>query len=282
MYMALSPYWQTNTYKPQQALIENLIIEAIKIYGVDAYYLPKTINNLDKLIGEDSTLSFDQAASLEMYVKDYQGYNGDGSFLSKFGIEIRQQMTFCFARRRFQEIRRPSYVDENGWEYQLEETDTYLPMNIGNYELEDADVGDFAILTDRPMRGDVIYFPMVKKWFEIKHVRTDEVNYFQLGALQMYEIDTELIEYSGEKFNTGNTDIDAISAFDLSTLSSTYELDNGAVIDNEDGEPITAESFNLAIVDPIEDNDNLREEASDVVDFSQINPFTKVDSNGQW
>ena len=282
--MAINPYFDTYNVASEQRLIEDLIIEAVKQYGFDIYYIPKTVNNLDKIIGEDNILSFEQASSLEMYVKDFQGFTGDGSFLSKFGIEIRQTMTFTFSRRRFQEIRTLNYEDENGFEYMNEDTNLYQAMDTDPIQMEDGNSGSFFIQSLRPEMGDMLYFPMVGKWFQIKYVRTDEVNFFQMGKLQMYEVDVELFEYSGEKVTTGITEVDAISQYDSSTLSFNYQLDDDSVITDESGEnaPYTNESYSIESTDPIADNNNLKVETSDIVDFSEVNPFIRVDSQGRW
>ena len=90
---------QYTPVKQEQKLVEDLIIEAIKIYGIDAYYLPRTHVNLDKLFGEDASMKFDDALEMEMYVKSYEGFQGQEDFLSKFGLQIDEQITFVVAQK---------------------------------------------------------------------------------------------------------------------------------------------------------------------------------------
>lgn len=263
-------------------MIEDLIIESIKIYGIDVYYIPQTVQNLDKLIGEDPTAKFDRAALIEVYVKDAQGFRGDGAFLSKFGLELRYQMTFTFSQRRFEEIRHPSILRENGYDLQLESVDELNPMETNAYELEDGNANGFQIEWARPRQGDLLYFPMVQKWYEIKYVKSDEVNFYQLGRLQMWEIDTEQYEYTGNKFETGVPEIDSINAFDISTLNHLFMLEDDTTMLTEDDEPYVDEDFVLEDVEPFADNTELQTDASSVVDWSQFSPLVRRDSEGQW
>ena len=101
--MATNQYFSSNYFasSTDQVLTENLMIEAIKIYGIDVKYLPRNLVDYDKIYGEDDSSSFDDYYTVEMYVKNIDGFQGDGQFLSKFGIEIRDEMTFSVARKRF-------------------------------------------------------------------------------------------------------------------------------------------------------------------------------------
>ena len=92
----------TNT--PEQRLIENLIIESIKTYGTDVYYCPRTLNDEDTLMGEDNTASYNSAHTIEMYIKSVDGFEGEGDFISKFGLQIKDQITFTVAKRRWAEL----------------------------------------------------------------------------------------------------------------------------------------------------------------------------------
>lgn len=99
--MATNFFFNNFQSSQEQLLLENLIIESIKIYGEDMYYLPRTINKKDELYGTDDISTYDSAVLVEMYIKNVDGFQGDGNFMSKFGLEIRDQVTFTIAKRRF-------------------------------------------------------------------------------------------------------------------------------------------------------------------------------------
>ena len=132
--MASSFFFNNFKSSQEQLLIENLIIEAIKIYGEDVYYIPRNINNLDKLYYTDDQSSYNHAILIEMYIKSVDGFAGDGNFMSKFGLEIRDQVVFSVAQRVFNE-----------------EVSAYT-TNI------------------RPNEGDLVYFPLNRKCFQVKFV----------------------------------------------------------------------------------------------------------------
>ena len=99
--MATNPYFNhygKNT--SEQRLIENLMIESIQTYGIDVQYCPRTIVNEDLLLGEDTISAYNSAHTIEMYIKSVDGFEGDGDFVSKFGLQIKDQITFTVARRR--------------------------------------------------------------------------------------------------------------------------------------------------------------------------------------
>lgn len=171
--MATNFYFNNYQNSQEQLLLESLIIESIKIYGEDMYYVPRTLNNKNEVYGEDDISSYDSATLVEFYIKNVDGFGGDGNFMSKFGLEIRDQVTFVIAKRVFEE-------------------------EIG-----------FAANYVRPREGDLIYFPLNRKLFQIKYVDNKPI-YYPMGALQTYELTCELFEYSGEQFNTGVADIDDI------------------------------------------------------------------------
>ena len=120
--MATSVYFNHFESTPEQNLHQDLIIEAIKNYGIDVYYLPRKFVNEDLLYGEDTISEFNQAHLIEMYVKSVDGFEGEGDFVSRFGLEIRDQVVFSVARRRFDNL----------------------------------DITE----QDRPLEGDVIFFPL--------------------------------------------------------------------------------------------------------------------------
>ena len=172
--MATNFYFNNFTNSQEQGLIENLIIESIKIYGHDVYYVPRTINARDNLYEQDDLSTFEDAYLVEMYVKNVEGFDGEGDLFSRFGVEIRDQITFVISQRVFDEeisVQNTSHV--------------------------------------RPKEGDLVFLPLNNKAFEIKFVEHEAV-FYQMGSLQTYELTCELYEYSEERFNTGIEIIDKI------------------------------------------------------------------------
>ena len=194
--MATNPYFNhhgTNT--PENRLIENLMIESIKTYGIDVYYLPRTLNNEDTLLGEDASSSYDSAHTIEMYIKTVDGFEGSGDFISKWGLQIKDQITFTVAKRRWQEL---------------------------------------GLSTDGrakiPHEGDLIYFPITKALFQILFIE-DEAIFYQTGQLQSYDMLCEMFTYSDQTFDTGIDELDAIERshsysvdFTMNTGSGNYTV----------------------------------------------------------
>src|SRR6056300_1723994 len=158
----------------EKRLHEDLIIEGLKIYGHDCYYLPRTLVNHDLVLGEDTLSKFDQSYMLEMYVETTEGFAGEQELVSKFGLEIREDTTFVISKRR--------------WQNQVDSLAT-------------------LIKTGRPNEGDVIFVPLMNSFFEIQFVE-DQEPFFQLGNLPVYKLKATRFEYSSERLNTGVTAID--------------------------------------------------------------------------
>ena len=131
--MPTNVYFDTGT-KPEQHLYEDLMIEQLKIYGQDVFYIPRTLVKEDELFGEDTLSKFDDAYQIEMYFENVEGYEGEKEIMSKFGLQMNEDVTFVVARRRFE---------------QLVSHDSNL------------------IVKTRPNEGDLVYFPKVKKIFQI-------------------------------------------------------------------------------------------------------------------
>ncbi|CAB4162846.1 neck protein [uncultured Caudovirales phage] len=223
----------------EQQLLENLIIEAIQIYGLDMYYIPRKLNNYDEVYGDDDQSSYETAYSIEMYIKSVDGFSGDGNFMSKFGIEIRDRVIFSVAQRRFSE-----------------------------------EVGEFTTQV-RPNEGDLIYFPLNNKCFQIKYVNKFEM-FYQLGSLQTWELTCELFEYSGETLNTGIPQIDSLQTkFSTNILDWSIKTEDGVSLLTEDGDYITLEGSSINDLIPGSDNDEIQRESDQFVDFSAYDPFSE-------
>ena len=209
------------------------------MYGHDLYYLPRTRIEDDLIYGEDSYSEFNSQYFVEMYIKNIEGFAGQGDFLSKFNLEIRDQVTFTVARRTFNE-----------------------------------EVGAYTAFV-RPREGDLIYFPLNNKIFEIKFVEHEAI-FYQLGALQTFDITCELFEYNNEVFNTGIPLVDEKQkdlTFNLSDFA--IKTETGLAIADEDMNDLVLELFSLDTQDPISDNTELETEGDAVLDFSEIDPFSE-------
>ena len=220
-------------------LLEDLIVEAISIYGIDVYYVPRKLNNYDSIYGADDQSSYDQAIPICMYLESYNGFGGDGNFMSKFGLEIRDQTTWSVAMRVFSEA--------------------------------------VSTLTNqvRPNEGDLIYFPLNQKCFQIKFVDKFQM-FYQLGQLYTWKMTCELFEYSNEVFDTGIPEIDALQTlFDTNSLDWGIMDESGNYIMNEDYNYLVLEASGLSNMVPGSDNKELAKEASEFVDFSTRDPFSE-------
>lgn len=237
----MSSSFYFNNYKAsgEQNLLEDLIIEAIKIYGEDMFYIPRNVNNLDQLYTADDQSSYTNAYLVEFYIKSVDGFSGDGNFMSKFGLEIRDQVIFSIAQRTFSN-----------------------------------EIGAYTAIT-RPREGDLIFFPLNNKCFQIKFVNKFEM-FYQLGALQTWEMTCELFEYSDETFSTGIPEIDRIQ-----TKSSTNILDYTIMTEqdepllNENDDYIEVEQYNLNVIQGTGTNDIMSNESSNFIDFSAKDPFSE-------
>ncbi len=158
----------------EQNLIEDLVVESIKIYGIDLYYLPKRVVNRDTVFREEELATFNTAHPVEMYIKNVDGFEGEGDFMSKFGLEIRDRITFTVSRRSF----------------------------ASEVLINEADLV-------RPREGDLIWFPLNRKMYKIQFVEHEAI-FYQLGSLQTWDMTCELFEYNNETFETGIPDIDQV------------------------------------------------------------------------
>lgn len=274
--MATSTYFQKFSHTNEQNLIDSIVIESIKIYGHDVNYILRSSSNFDNIFQEDDLTSFSSQYPIEMYIKNVDGFEGEGDFVGRFGLEIRDQITFSVAQSRFQSL------------------------NTG---------------LSRPKEGDLIYFPLTKKLFEIQFVEHEAI-FYQTGKLQTYDLTCELFEYSNEDLDTGITAIDNIekeNAFQtkqtISTLSANFTVGEtvtgsqssvtAEVVSNTsseiviinmtgtftNGETITGSSSGstatIGIItqefvnDQQAENTNIQTFSDSIIDFSENNPFSE-------
>jgi Virus neck protein len=236
--------------RSEQNLYEDLIIECLRIYGHYVYYVPRKKFNQDLILNEDVLNSYEHAYPIEMYLENVQGFEGEGELLSKFGVELRDTATFVVSRRRWSQL-------------------------VNHYG---------QTILDRPAEGDVVYFPQTKSIFEIRKVIGNQP-FYQAGALYVYKLSCELMQYSLENFDTGVTEIDGLpDAVQDQLLTSNYELtlENAGALLTEFDEPIMLENYNTDSFtlqgETITDAQNLKfdTDIDDILDFTERNPFGEV------
>jgi len=273
--MAVNHYFQAGRgigNESEKRLVEDLIIEGLKIYGQDIYYLPRTLVNRDLVLGEDTSSRFDDSYLLEMYFETQEGFAGENEIINKFGLEIRDDTTVVLSKRRFEEH-----------------------------------VASKATLTaqGRPNEGDVIFVPLLNAYFEIQFVE-DQEPFYQLGSLPVYKLKVTRWEYANEQINTGNEVLDQTEdKYSLDTLQYRMQLEYGQEIltgrgsiqledyhDYSTGQPsflMNEEYTGTKVIQtqsPYASNLDLNAEAGydtvgnlsdDILDFTERNPFGEVD-----
>lgn len=278
--MAVNKYFRNYNYGREQRVEDDLTVEAIKIYGTDVQYMPRTIFNEIEEFGEDPLSKFDLAVPIEVYVNNLENFQGEGDFLSKFNLEIRDQITLTMARRRWDQIRTEKLVDEIGNIYLTEDNPATYSSNTDNYLLETGSANGYSISSSRPLEGDLIYIPFINNGngaiYEIKFVEHERV-FYQHGKLYTYEMTCELFRYSSERFDTGNNAIDIIeSRLKRDILDYSYLMENSDVMQSEDGGYIVQE-FRLESITSSANNELFTQRSFIDVDFSERNPFSEVD-----
>ena len=269
--MATSVYFDKGT-NTEQTLYEDLLIEQLKVFGHDVYYLPRTLVKEDTLFGEDVLSKFDDAYGIEMFMEEVEGYGGDKELVSKFGLEIRDEVTFVVARRRWITL---IGADSN------------------------------LIVSTRPNEGDLIYFPRIQKLFEINFVDHDDP-FYQVDNLPVFKMYCSTFEYSSEQLDTGIAAVDTIedtSSLDVlfyqisleqaadynenmaledgDLLLEATDADNilsetdsaGASLITEYGDYIISESYVIDTIDEGATNIFIETEADSVLNFTEGNPF---------
>jgi hypothetical protein len=181
--MALNPFFLQGS-PGEQRLIQELINEQLKIYGVEVSYIPRKFVRKETIIREVTSSRFDDNFALEAYVSNYDGYSGSGDILTKFGMNLKDEVTLIISRERFEDFISPFLASDDGYE-----------------------------LSTRPREGDIVYFPLGRRLFEVKFVE-HEKPFYQLGKTYVYELQCELFELEDEiggfsNLNATVQDIDA-------------------------------------------------------------------------
>ena len=254
----------------ERSLYQDLVKEAIQIYGHDVYYINRDTVALDTILGEDSLSTFTKQTPIEMYVEDSEGFGGDKEIISQFGLENRNEITFVVSKERFQQMDSQlaieSGTDTTGGGILLEagsidqtENSSVLTSVQGDnnfYILQDTATTD----ADRPKEGSLVYHPVFEKMFEISFVDHDEP-FYQLDNNPVYKLRCKQFEYSSEAIDTGITTIDAIEGdasldtyeFQFTLEQSTTYNENiaihdtattrGSLLEETDGDNIITEDL---------------------------------------
>ena len=175
--MALNPHFLQGS-RGEQRLIQSLVNEHLKIYGIDVTFIPRKFVNQSTIIEEVTASKFDDNFLIEAYVENYDGYAGAGDVLTKFGMSLRDEVNLVISKERFEEFIAP-FMDS----------------------------GDDFELSSRPREGDLVFFPLGQRLFEIKFVEHEEP-FYQLGSNYVYKLKCELFEYEDEVIDTSIEAID--------------------------------------------------------------------------
>ena len=196
----------------EQHLYEDLVVESLRIYGHETYYLPREVIQEDSILGEDVQSTFGDAYSVEMYLENTDAFEGEGDLFSKFGVQVKDQATFVISLRT--------------WERFIS-LDSNLATSL------------------RPNEGDLIYFPMSGSIFEIKFVE-HENPFYQVGKLFVFKMQCELYEYSGEDFDTGIDTIDIVE--DQQAYQIVLNMDSTGTGNYTANESLTRDGINVGEV----------------------------------
>lgn len=218
--MATNLYF-TQGRRPEQELYEDLIIESLKIYGQDVYYMPRSVVNRDIFFDDDNVSRFDDAYKIEMYIENTEGFDGDGDLFTKFGVEIRDAATFIVSRRRWLNQVAPFESTEDKPFY-------------------------------RPREGDLISLPLSGSIFEITKVE-DENPFYQLKDVPTFRMRCELFEYNDEDFDTGVENIDIVEAahayqtvLTFGSITGSFQLQEKITQGSVEGEIVNIDLSNPA------------------------------------
>lgn len=163
----------------EQRLVQDLINEQLKMYGQDVVYLPRNVINKNTILREITASGFDDAFRLEAYLLNYQGFEGSGDILSKFGVQSTDAVTFIISKERYEDFVSPMLADR-----------------------------DEIVVATRPQEGDLIYFPLDNTMFEIKYVEAKKP-FYQLNNLYVYQLSCEVADLNADdEIDTGIEAVD--------------------------------------------------------------------------
>jgi len=215
--MARNMYF-TDAVRSEQNLYEDIVIESLKIYGQDVYYLPRDLVNEDKILGDDVPSRFNSAHVIEMYIENTEGFDGEGDLFTRFGVEIRDEATFVVSRRRWQQTVRK-------W--------------------------DNEVTSVRPLEGDLIYLPMTNKIFQITMVEHEQP-FYQLQNLPVFKLRCNLFEYNDEDLDTGIEKIDQVEKDYAYTYILTLDRTSDTIVPGQTVSQLLDSATNLTMTGEIE------------------------------
>ena len=195
-------YFSVGT-RNEQMLFQNLVDEQIKIYGIDVYYLPRKYINIDDIFKDVNNSWFNDAYIIEAYINTFEGFQGQGDFMSKFGLKQADELTLTISRMRYEDFITP-------------------------FVSNDPEV----VLPTRPSEGDLIYFPLTRNFFEIKFVEHEDP-FYQVGKNYVYKLSCELYEYEGEEIDTTVDEIDRAASMEGYHINYTMGAGTGNYQFNE-------------------------------------------------
>ena len=184
--MPVSPFFQHGSPE-EQRLVQSLVDEHLKMFGIDVYYIPRKQITTDDILGEVQSSKFNDNYLMEAYLNNYEGYAKGSDIMTKFGINLQNEITLTISRERFE--------------------DFIAPFQFNSTNLQGDQDGDLLFGT-RPKEGDLIFFPLGERLFEIKHVE-HEMPFFQLGKNYTYELQCELFQLQDEIIDTNVAQIDS-------------------------------------------------------------------------
>lgn len=187
--MALNPFFLQGSTN-EQFLVQDIINEQLKIYGIEVYYLPRKIFKTDDIIREIQSSKFDDSFLIEAYLNNYDGYAPDSDIMTKFGLRLKNEISLTVSRERYEEFIAPFLEG--------------ISSGIREGKIAEYTFGD---LITRPKEGDLIYFPLGERLFEIKRVESEKP-FYQLGSNYTYELSCELYEYENELIDTTIEEVD--------------------------------------------------------------------------
>ena len=239
----INPFFSKFNNVQEQELYQDLIVESIQIYGMEVYYIPRNLVNFDQLYLTDDQSTYTTPIQVPIFIENVDGFQGQKDIFTKFGLEIRDQVTLSMAKRTFDRVIKPITGQE------------------------------------RPLEGDLIYFTVNKKVFQIKFTNNKEI-FYPLGVLPLFRLTLELFEYSDETFNTGIPEIDELQRVaSLNVLDNVYTSESGNILTTENNDKLTVEKYDMKNIDPVVDTSYLNKEEVGVLDFSETNAFGYAEDN---
>ena len=176
--MAINPHFLQGS-QGEQRLVQDLVNEHLKIYGIEVRYIPRKFVRKQTILREVQSSTFDDNFLLEAYVNTFEGYGGQGDIMTKFGVSLRDELTITISKERFEDFISPFLAADDAYE-----------------------------LSSRPREGDIIFFPLGQRLFEVKFVEHEQP-FYQLGKNYVYQLKCELFEYEDEVLDTGIDIIDS-------------------------------------------------------------------------